>query len=164
MKHLPPRKRRELTYVAKLMFDEFERAQAERLPPDTPKGRIHKLVLYGSYARGGWVEDRISGYYSDYDLLVVVNQEEYAKPDYWYDAEERLLQESTITKRIKTPVELIVHSIYDVNCQLKVGRPFFLDIVRDGIILYEANSVPFSKPGEMSDELKRSESAKYFNE
>lgn len=30
-------------------------------------------MLFGSYARGGWVEDRKSGYRSDYDLLVVVN-------------------------------------------------------------------------------------------
>ncbi|WP_459868854.1 nucleotidyltransferase domain-containing protein, partial [Endothiovibrio diazotrophicus] len=31
------------------------------------------VVLFGSYARGDWVEDPLHGYFSDYDLLVVVS-------------------------------------------------------------------------------------------
>ena len=30
------------------------------------------VVLFGSHARGDWVEDPETGYRSDYDLLVVV--------------------------------------------------------------------------------------------
>ena len=28
------------------------------------QGRIFKIVLYGSYARGGWVDDPVGGYKS----------------------------------------------------------------------------------------------------
>jgi predicted nucleotidyltransferase len=42
------------------------------------RGRILKLILFGSYARGDWVEDRKSGYRSDYDVLVVVNYDSFA--------------------------------------------------------------------------------------
>ncbi len=61
-----------------------------------PACRILKLVLFGSYARGDWVEDRSSGYLSDYDLLVVVNDARFAEQyEAWEKAEERLLQELT---------------------------------------------------------------------
>lgn len=50
------------------------------------RGRILKLILFGSYARGDWVEDRKSGYSSDYDLLVVVNYGSFAEQ---YEAWEK---------------------------------------------------------------------------
>ncbi len=59
--HLPDRKRRELERVASILFDEFEDAQKSKLSDKEKKGRILKLVLFGSYARGDWVEDRKSG-------------------------------------------------------------------------------------------------------
>lgn len=121
-------------------------------------------MLFGSYARDDWVEDRIGGYFSDFDLLVVVDQEEYAKQEYWYRADDRLSQEYVVTKRIKTPVEPIVHSIHDVNTQLQKGRPFFLDILHDGIVLYDGGNYTFVKPGKMTDEEKQAESARYFKE
>lgn len=37
------------------------------------------IVLFGSYARGDWVEDVAQGYVSDYDFIVVV--EELAQDD-----------------------------------------------------------------------------------
>jgi len=73
--HLPAAKRRELERVARVLFDEFEDAVKNRLSDKRKGGRILKLILFGSYARGDWVEDRASGYISDYDLLVVVNSE-----------------------------------------------------------------------------------------
>ena len=71
--HLPAVKRRELERVARVLFDEFEDAVKTKLSDKRKGGRILKLILFGSYARGDWVEDRASGYISDYDLLVVVN-------------------------------------------------------------------------------------------
>ncbi|MHC5306341.1 HEPN domain-containing protein [Bartonella sp. LJL80] len=164
LKHLPLRKRRELAYIAKVLFEEFEQAQSKRRLKAAPKGRILKLVLYGSYARGDYVEDRIGGYFSDFDLLVVVDKERYAGFDYWYDADKRLSQEYVVTKRIKTPAEPIVHSISHINKQLNAGRPFFLDILRDGIVLYDGGGRGFTKPGNMSDEQKHEEAQKYFDE
>ena len=73
--HLPDRKRRELEQVAAILFDEFEDSQKTAISEKAKRGRILKLILFGSYARGDWVEDRASGYISDYDLLVIVNSE-----------------------------------------------------------------------------------------
>jgi hypothetical protein len=38
-------------------------------------------------------------------------------------AGERLLQEITITRRLSTPVNFIVHTYQDLNAQLTQGRP-----------------------------------------
>lgn len=120
-------------------------------------------MLFGSYARGDWVADPVGGYFSDYDLLVVVNDDDLADVmEYWRGADDRLLQEQTITGRLRTPTNFIVHSLIDVNRQLKRGRPFFVDIVRDGIALYEAEDHPFEQPQRLSaDAAKAEASASY---
>lgn len=63
-------------------------------------GRILKIVLFGSYARGGWVDEphTAKGYQSDFDLLIVVNQKELTdRVDYWEKADERLSREREIS-------------------------------------------------------------------
>lgn len=110
------------------------------------------------------MEDEKSSYFSDYDVLVAVNNEKSAEPKFWHKAEDRLLRERLVLKRIKPPVELIVHSYPDINNQLTVGRPFFLDILRDGIVLFEAKGSHFAKPGTMTAEQKHEEAQKYFGE
>lgn len=65
-----------------------------KLSEKAKRGRILKLILFGSYARGDWVEDRKSGYLSDYDLLIVVNEERFAEQyEAWEKAGERFVQE-----------------------------------------------------------------------
>ena len=62
--HLPDRKRRELERAAQILFDELEESLKTKLSEKGRRGRILKLILFGSYARGDWVEDRKSGYSS----------------------------------------------------------------------------------------------------
>ena len=145
--HLPDRKRRELERAMQILFDEFEDAVKTKLSDKGKRGRILKLILFGSYARGDWVEDRKSGYRSDYDLLVVVNYESFGEQhESWEKAGERFLQELTITRRLSTPVNFIVHTYQDFNDQLEQGRPFFIDIARDGIVIYETPGFPLASP------------------
>ena len=88
--HLPPRKRRELERAAQILFDEMEESLKTKLSEKGRRGRILKLILFGSYARGDWVEDRKSGYRSDYDVLVVVNYDSFAEQhEAWEKAAER---------------------------------------------------------------------------
>ncbi|KAA6405488.1 HEPN domain-containing protein, partial [Candidatus Tokpelaia sp.] len=61
-------------------------------------------------------------------------------------------------------VEFIVHSYRDVNARLKLGRPFFLDILRDGIELYAEPGYPLATPGAMTAEQQHEEAEKYFNQ
>lgn len=163
--HLPDRKRRELERAAQILFGEFEEVLKTKLSDKAKRGRILKLILFGSYARGDWVEDRKSGYLSDYDLLVIVNEERFAEQyEAWEKAGERFLQELTITRQLATPVNFIVHSYQDVNDQLAQGRPFFVDIARDGVVLYEASGFPLTSPKTLTPEATRDLARQYFEQ
>ncbi|WP_431324945.1 HEPN domain-containing protein [Rhizobium sp. YTU87027] len=163
IEHLPDRKRRELARILQILFAEVEGFQASKLSAKRHAGRVLKVILYGSYGRGDWVEDHLSGYRSDYDLLIVVNSKSFAEEqELWENIEERLLTEQ-IAHRIETPVVPIVHTLADVNDQLSRGRPFFVDIARDGIPLYEEPGHPLAQPKPLTAEERRAEASKYFD-
>lgn len=162
--HLPGKKQRELQRVVEILFEEFDDALKTGLSEKVKRGRIIKVILFGSYARGNWVEDHKGGYFSDYDLLVVVNYSNFAERfEAWERAGERFLQELTITQNITTPVNFIVHTYADLNSQLARGLPFFVDIARDGVALYEAPGYPLASPKELSPEEARNEAKKHFD-
>lgn len=163
--HLPDRKRRDLERIVQILFAEFEEATALATQKWKKEGRILKVILYGSYARGDWVEDPVGGYYSDYDILVVVNDKRLTDPvEYWAKADDHFLREVTISKRISAPVTFIVHSLTEVNDHLTHGRPFFIDAIEQGIALYEAEGYPFALPRPLSERAARAEAQKYFDE
>lgn len=163
--HLPGGKQQDLARIVEILFAEFEDATALATQKWKKQGRILKVILYGSYARGDWVADPKGGYYSDYDILVVVNDERLTDPvDYWYKAEDRFLRDYGVTKKLSAPVGLIVHSLADVNQQLSRGRPFFIDIVRDGIVLYELGTQAFDTPKPLTAEEARAEAKAYFEQ
>ena len=163
--HLPETKKRELARVAEVLFAEFEAAIAGGTMPYKRKGAILKVILFGSYARGDWVDDPVGGYVSDYDLLVVVNDEKLTDiTDYWAKAEDHLLREYSISHRLTAPVSFILHSLNDVNQQLRLGRYFFTDIVRDGIALYEAPGHHFDHPQTLAPAEALKEAQGYFDE
>lgn len=163
--HLPITKQRELERIVRILFEEFDAAKAHRSHAHRRNGQILKVILFGSFARGDWVADPVGGYYSDYDLLVVVDHEDLADVvEYWAKADERLLQEVTITKRISAPVNFIVHSLADVNEKLRLGRSFFVDILKDGVALYEAPGYEFARPEPLSAEAALTEATDLFRE
>jgi predicted nucleotidyltransferase len=139
--HLPQAKQRELTHVVRVLFEEFAEITARTTDPKKKAASILKLVLFGSYARGDWVDDPVGGYHSDYDIL---------------------MREVTIAQTISAPVNFIVHTLSDVNKQLEQGRPFFVDIVRQGIALYEAEGFPFVPPRNLPVEEAHVEAREHF--
>jgi HEPN domain-containing protein len=52
----------------------------------------------------------------------------------------------------------------DVNAQLERGRPFFVDIVEQGIGLYEAEGYEFAQPRNLPPDEARVEAQKHFEE
>lgn len=163
--HLPAGKRRELAIVAQLIREGFAFAVARRTMPKFRGGRLLKIILFGSYARGDWVEDPVGRYFSDYDLLVVVDRDELTDvAEFWAKTEDRLLEELSSGERLRTPVSLIYHSLADVNEKLKLGRYFFIDIVREGILLFEEPDYPFAEPQPLSAEQALQETRDYFDE
>jgi uncharacterized protein len=150
LEHLPDAKRAELSQVLEVLFREFEDV-TKRKASARLQGRILKVILFGSYARGDWVDDPVGGYKSDYDLLIVVNHDDFADvTDYWMDAEAHLEQAFDVAHTLSAPAQFIVHSLSDVNRQLTRGRPFFTQIVDEGVVLYEAADHPLSRPEKLS--------------
>ncbi len=163
--HLPDAKRDELKRIVEILFAEFEDALKGRNAPHRKAGRILKIILFGSYATGKWVDDPKGGYKSDYDLLVVVNHDELTDlAEYWGPADDHLLREYQVAGRLTAPAHFIVHSLADVNDQLKRGRPFFLGVLHDGIALYEAPDHPFETPKQLSAKETLAEAQEHFDQ
>lgn len=147
--HLPAAKQRELERVVQILFEQFGDATAIATSGWKKQGRILKVILYGSYARGGWVDEphTAKGYQSDFDLLIIVNHEKLTdRVEFWSGAEDKLNQELSITKGLRTPVNFIVHTQQEVSTGLIEGRYFFIDIANDGIALYESDGTDFPEP------------------
>jgi len=164
--HLPPAKQRELERVVQILFEEFEAANADATG-DRRRARIRKIILYGSYARGGWIDEphTAKGYQSDFDLLVIVSQKEVAdRATYWYKAEERLNRERAITKTLQTPVNFIVHTLQQVNDGLAHGRYFFMDIAKDGIAVYDGDDTELHEPKPKTPDQAYEMAKEYFDE
>ena len=123
--HLPASKQNDLAHIVAVLRDEFE--QVTGFAKGKKKhSRILKIILFGSHATGEWVKDPAHGYVSDYDVLVLLNRRELVE-DYkiWTTAESR------IALRVRPPLNLLVHTLDEVNQALIQGQYFFSDIKRD---------------------------------
>jgi uncharacterized protein len=141
--HLPELQQDELRRIVAVLMTEFEKAVAGGTQPFRKSAGILKIILFGSYARSDWVDEPQNGYQSDFDLLVIVSHEKLTDvADYWYIAEDRILRDETIPRT----VNLIVHTLQEVNDALASGQYFFTDIARDGIALYEQPGHPLAAP------------------
>ncbi|RVT90292.1 HEPN domain-containing protein [Sphingomonas crocodyli] len=165
--HLPAAKQRELERVVQILFEEFDDALGEAKAGWRKKGRVLKVILYGSYARGGWVDEphTAKGYQSDYDLLVIVNDKRLTdRVTYWSKLDERLIREVSVTKTLRTPVNLIVHTLQEVNDGLAHGRYFFMDVARDGIALYQSDDTELHEPRPKTPEQALAMAQEYYDE
>lgn len=162
---LPEAKRRELAHVVAVIRAGFARAIAHRTQPRFRNGKLLKIILFGSFARGDWVEDPVGRYFSDFDILVVVDHEDLTDvPEFWAKVEDRLLADLTEGRELRTQASLIYHSLEEVNEKLRLGRYFFMDILRDGVVLFEEPGHPFVEPRQLTAEEALQETRDYFEE
>jgi len=165
--HLPAAKQRELERVVQILFEEFGEATAIATADWKKRARILKVILYGSYARGGWVDEphTAKGYKSDFDLLIIVNHPKLTdRVEFWSSAEERLNRELSVTGSLKTPVNFIVHTLQEVNDGLAHGRYFFIDVARDGIALYQSDDTELPEPKPKTPRQALAMAREYFEE
>lgn len=148
--HLPAKQQRELERIRTTLLTEFDAAiksggggtQSWRRD-----GRVLKIILFGSYARNDWVDEPDNGYLSDFDLLVIVSHEKLTDiADYWYVAEDKILRDPAVGRT----VNIIVHTMAEVNQALTRGEYFWIDILRDGVVLYQLPGNPFAQPKPMT--------------
>ncbi len=159
--HLPARKQAELRQVVDTVRAAFEEAVSTRRADRLKNGKILKIILYGSYARGDWVHDPVGRYFSDFDLLIVVDHEDLTDGEFWHEAENRTMP---VGPDIRTPVSLIVHSLDDVNDQLDRGRYFFADIVREGVLLYDTPGARLHKPADLKARVALMEAERHYEQ
>ncbi len=96
IKHLPEEKQQELQEIVSFVTETIT---------------VDMIILFGSYARGDWVEDKYveNGttyeYKSDYDLLIIVDNETKAHHNNSYS--------NNIKRKIRrnTGIETVVHNL-----------------------------------------------------
>jgi predicted nucleotidyltransferase/HEPN domain-containing protein len=141
--HLPHRKQKQLADVT---------AAVCKAAP------VEMVILFGSHARGDWVDDPVGGYFSDFDILIVVKNrslaEKHAIWDSVYDRMRPRLGE--------TELSLIVHDIRDVNHQLERGLYFFGDVKKEGIVLYDSQRFVLAKERDLTPEERLRQGRVWF--
>ena len=135
--HLNLQKQKEVAYIRKVILKELEARLRKSTSKRVARYRILKLVLYGSFARGTWFDDRKSGRASDYDFLVIVSHKALTDmTTFWSSVEDRLFQDPKIQKDIS----LIVHTLREVNVSLADGQYFFAEVINQGVLLYDVDA------------------------
>jgi HEPN domain-containing protein/predicted nucleotidyltransferase len=139
--HLPEQKQQELQRVIEIIREEID---------------LEMLILFGSYARGDWVEDLDPEtlqyrYQSDFDLLIVTDTPRQA---------DRIEQNNKLSRRLaktihRTPISLIAEDIQFVNRRLRKSQYFYIDILREGIILYDSGKFQLAEPIEISPKERK---------
>lgn len=141
--HLPLTQQDELARVRQTLMEEFTVSIAGATQPWKKNGTIHKIILFGSYARSDWVDEAANGYQSDFDILVIVSHKKLTDiAEYWYVAEDKIQRDPFIGR----PVNIIVHTLDEVNDGLTRGEYFWVDIARDGIAVYELPGIALATP------------------
>lgn len=136
--HLPAHKQAEIKAIVAALIPRFV--------------EVEMIVLFGSYARGTWVEDKYveNGhtleYKSDYDLLIVLRQNGHANNDNLTHQINTRLQEL----KLSTWVHPIYHGVDFVNQQLGEGSYFFGDIKKEGVLLFTTNRYQLAEKRSMS--------------
>jgi uncharacterized protein len=113
------------------------------------KYNIEMIILFGSHARGNWVEEiNENGFYkyqSDFDIFIVSETKQMADK---IEGDSQL--KSRIDHIIKTPVTIIAHDIDFFNRRLRKGQFFFSDIKREGVCLYDTRRFELAIERELS--------------
>ncbi len=141
LEHLPEQKQQELQRAVEILREEVD--------PDM-------LILFGSYARGDWVEDLdpetlLYRYQSDFDLLIITDTPRQAS---------KIEQNSQLAQKLaksihRTPISLIAEDIQFVNRRLTKGQYFYIDIVREGILLHESGRFELAEPKEITTQERK---------
>lgn len=164
--HLPSHKQREIQHIVEVVFEVFEASMTAEAAAWKKKGRIHKIILYGSHARGNWVWEPHTkkGYRSDYDLLIIVNSKRINDDTrFGYELDQRFVQE-LLAKQISAPVSAVIHTKQEVNNALAQGRYFFMDVADEGIAIYQEDDKPLRKPIPQTAESALRMAKEYFDD
>lgn len=124
------------------------------------------IILFGSYARGEWVEDIYTEghityeYISDFDILVLTRLKKTAQNQANQSRADNLI---VLNKAIKTPVSVIYHSVGQVNPRLREGHYFFSDVKKEGIVLFDTGKLKLERRRKLSPAKRKQIAQEDFN-
>ncbi|WP_130857919.1 HEPN domain-containing protein [Olivibacter jilunii] len=107
-----------------------------------------KIILYGSYAKGKYVEQVYVKkgiryfYISDYDLVVITDNTNIKEYELANELEKRL--------KARPDINFFMYDINHFNNGLQTGNYFFVPVYEYGILLYDAGKTELVKPGSLS--------------
>lgn len=148
--HLPDHKQAELRQIVAALIPRY--------------GEIEMIILFGSYARGTYVEDKyedkgiVYEYKSDYDLLIITTKNSQADNDSLISSIGGKLEELSLP----TPVNPIFHGIDFVNAELRDGSYFFDEIKRDGVLLFSTSRYKLDEKQPKSPAEQKAKAQQYF--
>ena len=153
---LPERKQRDLHELVRLIRDEVK--------------DVVMVILYGSYAKNTYVEcdERrdfgVKTYFmSDYDILVVTKKRLGVREG---TAETRIRERFLESRadEFQTWPQFINESISKLNHALSEGRYFYVDILNQGITLYDSGEYQLATPRELDYSEIKKMAQEYFND
>lgn len=160
--HLPDVQRHDLERVLEILFRGFGEVIRRRSARHC--GQILKVIQYG-HSHPAETRSAEQQPQRDYNLLVVVSSDEHANvADYWTQAFGELDRAYEISHELSARTHIVVHSLAELNRELGRGRPYFVDIVREGVALFESSDEPLASPSKMSPERAYSEAEENFDE
>lgn len=151
--HLPPHKRAELQALVKVLQKAI--------------GKVEMIWLFGSYATGKWVEETTfeNGtrfeYRSDYDILVILP---YNDIKIHFKVERAIRNKLEKTGLLHTQVSIIYHTLKEVNLALTYGSYFFVDIVKEGILLVNNSKKGLAQPKRLTGAEKQQKAQEHFDQ
>lgn len=120
------------------------------------------IILFGSYARGDYVEhdytheDGITyEYNSDYDILIVAEKK-------LNNEKLRAVKKRIARKHLLTPTAIISHGISFLNEQITDSYYFFVDVLKEGIMLYDTGKYQLATPQRLRPEKKLAKAREQF--
>jgi hypothetical protein len=88
------------------------------------------------------VEDLAQGYFSDFDLMVIVENAALAEDDALWP--KVASEAGRISGR--SPVTLLVHDIKHFNQEVRTGQYLFSDVVNEGVVLFDSKRFSLARP------------------
>ena len=150
-------------------FPSKQKAELARIVQHIQKlMKVEFIILFGSFARGTFVEHDetfVEGhteiYESDFDLLAIVKNEKIERDcKIWGRVNNNIEHDP----QIKTRVDLIVENIKHVNEQLVLGRYFFCDLKKEGLLLYDSGKFKLAKPKKLTPKQRKKLAEEDFEE
>ena len=152
LSRLPQYAKDDLKQIVKLVVD--------KLP------RTEMIILYGSYARGDFVEfdERfefgiLTSFMSDYDILVITSETDAKQAGRILETVDNLYYKRP---EHQVPIQFINDDIGKFNSDLAARRYFYTDIKKEGILLYNSGNFKLERARKLNYKEIYTQAKEYY--